>query len=169
MTGSRLENSGWEPDEQARSFAKSYGLDPEKVWPEFRDYWIAKTGANATKKDWLATWRTWCRRAEGNPRLRLERAPAHLAGSPENTPLIPWDRLHKDALTGRPYAMVDNRRYSYLEASKIRAKSAGRWPLTDHELRVLDAWDMKPIRPAQPPTQEERAAYIEEMKERGLL
>ena len=27
----------------------------------FRDHWVAKTGKDATKLDWLATWRTWCR------------------------------------------------------------------------------------------------------------
>jgi uncharacterized protein YdaU (DUF1376 family) len=28
----------------------------------FRDYWIAKPGAQACKLDWEATWRNWCRR-----------------------------------------------------------------------------------------------------------
>jgi hypothetical protein len=27
----------------------------------FRDYWIAKPGAQACKLDWEATWRNWCR------------------------------------------------------------------------------------------------------------
>lgn len=27
----------------------------------FRDHWVAKPGADATKLDWLATWRNWCR------------------------------------------------------------------------------------------------------------
>lgn len=30
-------------------------------WEKFCDYWTAKTGANATKADWPATWRNWCR------------------------------------------------------------------------------------------------------------
>ena len=30
---------------------------------KFRDYWVARTGAGATKRDWLATWRNWCREA----------------------------------------------------------------------------------------------------------
>ena len=30
---------------------------------QFGDYWRAKTGAAATKRDWPATWRNWCRRA----------------------------------------------------------------------------------------------------------
>jgi nicotinamide mononucleotide adenylyltransferase len=31
---------------------------------QFRDYWIAKAGAGATKLDWEATWRNWVRRIE---------------------------------------------------------------------------------------------------------
>ena len=36
----------------------------EKVRQEgasFRDYWAAKSGKEATKLDWEATWRNWCR------------------------------------------------------------------------------------------------------------
>ncbi len=36
----------------------------EKVRREaaaFRDHWAAKSGKDATKLDWLATWRNWCR------------------------------------------------------------------------------------------------------------
>lgn len=29
---------------------------------QFRDFWIAKPGAQACKLDWEATWRNWCRR-----------------------------------------------------------------------------------------------------------
>ena len=29
----------------------------------FRDFWVAKTGQGATKLDWQATWRNWCRTA----------------------------------------------------------------------------------------------------------
>jgi hypothetical protein len=38
------------------------------VWVAFRDYWQAKTGKSATKSDWFATWRNWCRneRPKGN-------------------------------------------------------------------------------------------------------
>lgn len=33
----------------------------------FKDYWVAKSGKDATKTDWLATWRNWVRReAEKN-------------------------------------------------------------------------------------------------------
>jgi len=36
---------------------------------QFRDYWLAKSGQSATKADWQATWRTWCRNAVGYGKL----------------------------------------------------------------------------------------------------
>jgi uncharacterized protein YdaU (DUF1376 family) len=33
---------------------------------KFKDYWIAKSGKDATKVDWLATWRNWIRREVEN-------------------------------------------------------------------------------------------------------
>lgn len=33
-----------------------------EVAEQFRDHWIAKTGKDATKADWEATWRNWVRR-----------------------------------------------------------------------------------------------------------
>lgn len=42
------------------------GWTPETVRLEaakFGDFWHAKTGKDATKADWLATWRNWCRNA----------------------------------------------------------------------------------------------------------
>ncbi|WP_409361584.1 hypothetical protein ACRPOS_001025 [Bartonella heixiaziensis] len=47
-------------------FAIREGLSPERVKVEiakFRDYWKAKTGKDATKHDWQATWRNWVRKA----------------------------------------------------------------------------------------------------------
>lgn len=63
--GSRLPPT-WEPSEEDIGFCKKER--PDLLWREvaiqFRDFWIAKTGANATKKDWAATWRTWVRRQD---------------------------------------------------------------------------------------------------------
>jgi hypothetical protein len=42
---------------------------------QFRDYWIAKPGAQANKLDWEATWRNWCRR--GLSQLAHVRKPQH--------------------------------------------------------------------------------------------
>lgn len=52
----------------------------EKVRKEgqrFGDHWVGKTGKDATKLDWLATWRNWCRsdiahRDDPRPPLRRQ-------------------------------------------------------------------------------------------------
>lgn len=33
-----------------------------RIAENFRDYWIAKSGKDAVKRDWKATWRMWVRR-----------------------------------------------------------------------------------------------------------
>ena len=33
----------------------------------FKDFWIAKPGADGIKLDWLATWRRWCRNSNRPP------------------------------------------------------------------------------------------------------
>src|SRR5690349_12893845 len=43
-------------------YALDHGMEPERVAIEsekFKNYWLAKTGAGATKRDWDATWRNW--------------------------------------------------------------------------------------------------------------
>ena len=65
--GSRIPDD-FEPD---LAWAELEGLHPSQTKREaakFRDFWLAKTGADARKVDWPATWRTWVRRA-------LERMP----------------------------------------------------------------------------------------------
>ena len=46
------------------SFARKQGLTDQEVQNEFdsfRDYWNAKSGKDAAKLDWQATWRNWIR------------------------------------------------------------------------------------------------------------
>lgn len=49
------------PDDLAFCQAQREDLNPDAVEGSFRDYWHAKTGANAAKLDWSATWRNWVR------------------------------------------------------------------------------------------------------------
>ena len=59
--GSRIPED-WAPDDKARTYAREHGLDNPTIEIEaekFKNHWLAKTGANATKLDWPATWRTW--------------------------------------------------------------------------------------------------------------
>lgn len=38
------------------------GVDVDRSTRTFVDYWRAESGAKATKRDWIATWRNWLRR-----------------------------------------------------------------------------------------------------------
>ncbi|WP_208435065.1 DUF1376 domain-containing protein [Bartonella phoceensis] len=54
----------FEPD---YDFAINEGLPPERIKVEiakFRDFWNAKAGKDASKRDWQATWRNWVRNAK---------------------------------------------------------------------------------------------------------
>lgn len=42
---------------------------------KFADYWTAKSGTDATKLDWVATWRNWCRNARAQ-QTNIEAQPA---------------------------------------------------------------------------------------------
>lgn len=63
--GTRLPSDWQLPDdwrEWARlNFAHASDAQISTEADKFRDFWIAKAGAGATKLDWLATWRNWCR------------------------------------------------------------------------------------------------------------
>ena len=65
-TGTRLPDD-WRPTQEYVDAAIQLNPDYTREWfsttaHKFRDYWIAKTGKDATKADWLATWRNWIRR-----------------------------------------------------------------------------------------------------------
>lgn len=59
--GTRLPDD-WQPGEADKRFAVDLGLGPNVTADRFRDHWHAAAGATATKLDWRAAWRTWCRR-----------------------------------------------------------------------------------------------------------
>lgn len=69
--GSRLK-SDWELPKAWGEWALSEGLAEAEVRAEavkFKDYWLSASGRNATKLDWQAVWRNWCRNAlERRPR-----------------------------------------------------------------------------------------------------
>lgn len=73
--GSRLPLD-WRPEPDEAGYAHSLGLNPDAVAENFRDFWHAKAGKDATKLDWSATWRGWCRRdAERLPSRTTRREP----------------------------------------------------------------------------------------------
>lgn len=53
-------------DESMTLWAKGVGLtvDLKVETAKFVDYWTAESGAKAVKRDWVAAWRNWMRRAQ---------------------------------------------------------------------------------------------------------
>ena len=95
----RFENSEYCFDSLPDSFAQEaekLGFEnvAEKEYLNFRDYWISKSGQDATKTNWPATWRNWLRRSSqyggsGGAAVRTEavrsddRPPERRVGTPE--------------------------------------------------------------------------------------
>ena len=64
----------WKPDRSYWEAAELINKSITQDWfvttaHKFKDYWIAKSGKDATKADWLATWRNWVRREVENQSL----------------------------------------------------------------------------------------------------
>lgn len=75
--GTRLP-SDWTLPAEWRAWARAEypTVDVDLEAAKFADYWHARTGAGATKADWLATWRNWVRNARGTGMPRRPE-PAH--------------------------------------------------------------------------------------------
>jgi hypothetical protein len=59
--GSRLP-AEWKPAPDEVDYAVEKGMAPARIEAEaekFKNYWTARTGAAAVKRDWRATWRNW--------------------------------------------------------------------------------------------------------------
>ena len=81
LRGTRLE-ADWTLPDQYLEWAKGEFLwstaHTKDVADRFKDYWLGASGKNATKNDWFATWRNWCRndRAPGHTQPKGTRVPA---------------------------------------------------------------------------------------------
>lgn len=55
----------WEPSETDLAFAdrEAPSVDAKREAVRFRDYWLSKSGKDATSPNWSARWRTWISRA----------------------------------------------------------------------------------------------------------
>jgi len=47
---------------------------------KFRDYWLAKSGRDATKVDWNATWKNWLRKAAEGGNIPSRRGREQIEG-----------------------------------------------------------------------------------------
>jgi hypothetical protein len=77
-------------------YAKGRGLDPLETFEAFRDYWIADNTPKATKRDWVAAWRTWVRSPFNQPKPNGATRPAQ--PKPSNSAEWAELRAHAQAL-----------------------------------------------------------------------
>lgn len=63
-------------------------VETETEFEKFRNYWIAKSGKDATKTDWAATWRNWIITAVERRGPRNQAGSAHTGGG--NKPSRGW-------------------------------------------------------------------------------
>lgn len=80
--GSRLPDD-WQLPKAWGEWALQEGMDEVSVRREadkFRDYWQSAPGSKGVKRDWLATWRNWVRKAVDD---RKPRKAANASGYPE--------------------------------------------------------------------------------------
>lgn len=97
MKGARLPEDWTLPAEWRNwALAQRPDLNPDKVAEEFKDYWIAKTGQNATKLNWHATWRNWVRRQKQHQEP-ARRAQAHVMTKPERATKEQWSQARRQA------------------------------------------------------------------------
>ncbi len=102
----------WQPSADARAYAADLGLNVDRVAEDFRGYWHAKSGKDATKaglKGWALTWQGWCRR-EAERRPQAARHPP-AAGVKSRTD---WDahdarlaELERELLNQPPVELFD--------------------------------------------------------------
>jgi hypothetical protein len=113
IRGSRL-SGDWHASPHEIAFALDRGMPRVRIDTEiekFRNYWIAKSGASAIKRDWSATWRNWIITAmeRGNgPTTYGGRGPG--AFTPSRCPTAGSDAIL--AGMGRLAHRVDERRMS---------------------------------------------------------
>lgn len=71
IKGSRLSQDWVIPDEYIEYCKKQRPeLDVKLVADNFKDFWISKSGSDATKLDWLATWRSWVRKERATSNVK---------------------------------------------------------------------------------------------------
>jgi hypothetical protein len=74
VRGTRIPDD-WTPSPDCQSFAQTEGLTQQETAREaasFRDYWIGRSGREAIKLDWPATWRNWIRRCDVGKRGKVQ-------------------------------------------------------------------------------------------------
>lgn len=84
------------------------GLDIDWHTAGFVDFWRGKSGANATKLDWIATWRNWMRQEHGKPSARRANGHGPPSRHDENAAVV--ERMRQmEAQQQNPFLEIEAR------------------------------------------------------------
>ncbi len=121
--GSRLP-ADWQSSHSEAAFALDRGMPQAPLNSEaekFRNYWTAKSGAGATKRDWSATWRNWIittmERGNDPPSYRGQgpgtfNAPRRAATRSDRMPSLPaWVASRLALMKDEPQRSIADGRY----------------------------------------------------------
>jgi hypothetical protein len=102
----------WEPSADDVRFAIARGLKDLRITAEaekFKNYWTAKSGPNAIKRDWGATWRNWIIKAKDHEDETSQKAADGQGGSRSDAIL---------AGMGKLAARIDQKRRATIEQGR---------------------------------------------------
>lgn len=116
--GLRLQPTFCMPDEWSQFCEQERPeLIPQKVFNQFKDYWISQAGQKGVKLDWFATWRNWVRSTtvpKSNPadivRLTVPR---------KNEPDAALEKIKADERTTRPPTLAELAKMAELRKAKV--------------------------------------------------
>lgn len=78
--------------EEMRGYALKQGVQGvDATFEAFCDYWRAESGSRARKHDWVAAWRTWCRKAPADQQARV---PSRRSPDPQSAKPKPPECKH---------------------------------------------------------------------------
>ncbi|MDE7469035.1 MAG: hypothetical protein K2M30_01970, partial [Desulfovibrionaceae bacterium] len=95
--GTRL-SENWQPNNEEIEYAKNKGLSQEEIETQcelFLNYWLAKSGSGAVKKDWKRTWFTWVLNYVNNYKRARRIAPQNRLQEVQNHNMEVLRQLHK--------------------------------------------------------------------------
>ena len=99
--GSRLHPTFTMPDEWGEFCEQERpDLIPNKVFNQFKDYWISQAGQKGVKLDWFATWRNWVRSTNA-PKINLADIGRTTVPS-KNEPNLALLKIEEDAKKAAP-------------------------------------------------------------------
>jgi hypothetical protein len=118
--GTRLADE-WQPSDRCIAYALDHGMSRERIEREierFKNYWLEKTGAGATKIGWEGTWKNWILTATDGRHATTRNNNGRRHGSAPTTGRAPTGSAAILAGMGRIACRIDERRTAEVDGGR---------------------------------------------------